>query len=340
MADIIDVAKRANVSKSTVSRVLNNNGYVAKSTREKIEKAIKELNYCPSPFAQNIRTHKTRTIAMMIPDSSNTFYMEIFKAVERITLKNGYMVILCDTRRSADNEYKYAEKLIQRNVDGLIYFAQQKEEKGRNYFVELSKKFPIVFMDYIFSDTPDISCVAMESRECSAEAVKYLYSLGKRRIAYINLPKTNNVTLLRCEGYRQGLRECGLSDIPDLVSLPRSGNNKTLIEVGYAATCDLLKRNRDVDAIMTASDHLAVGVVKCLRHQGVRIPQDIAVIGFDDIDLCEVVSPALTTIRQPIKEMGVSAAELLLEMIREGKILCKKVIYKGELVKRHSTELG
>ncbi len=335
MADILDVAKKAGVSKSTVSRVLNS-GYVSDKTREKVERVMEELQYTPSSFAQNIRTHRTREVAMMIPDPTNTFYMEMFRAVEDVMLENDYMVILCDSKQKTENELKYAEKLRQRNTDGLLYFSQQRIRENEDFFKAFSALTPTIFMDCAFADIEGISCVAMESRSITADVVHYLCRTGRKNIAYINLPKSDNVTLMRCEGYRTGLEECGIRVRPELISQP-ADNNETLVEVGYRTAEELLTCQPQIDAIMTATDHLAVGVIKYLRKKRLRVPEDVSVIGFDDIDLCEIVQPALTTIRQPIREMGYTAAKMLLKMIRGEEEPGRKVIYQGKLVLREST---
>ena len=336
MTDILDVAKKAGVSKSTVSRVLND-GYVSEDTRRKVEQIMKELEYTPSSFAQKIRTHRTREVAMMIPDPTNTFYMEVFRAVEDVMLANDYMVILCDSKRRTENELKYADKLNQRNTDGLLYFTQQRVRENELFFRKFSETTPTVFMDFAFSDIEGSSCVAVEGGSISADAVRYLYRTGRKHIAYINLPKSDNVTLSRCEGYKEGLQACGLAVLPERIILPDESRRRTLIEVGYRAAEELLERSPDIDAIMTASDHLAVGAVRFLRERHVRIPEEISVIGFDDINLCEVVHPTLTTVRQPIREMGVAAAEHLLKMIREEEEAGKKILYQGQLIPREST---
>lgn len=337
MVNILDVAKRAGVSKSTVSRVLNNNGYVAKDTKERIEKVMRELNYTPSSFAQNIRTRRSRTIAMMIPDASNTFYMEIFKVIEDVALRNDYMVILCDTRRSVKNELRYADKLLKRHIDGLLYFTQQRLPENERFFTELSSKIPVVFMDYAFAEVPGVQCVAMGGIECSAQAVEYLYGRGRRHIAYINLPQKHNVTLLRCDGYRQGLEKCGIAVDENMIVTPEVQKKHSLVDVGFSAARTLLKQNKNIDAIMTASDHLAVGAMKYLKSKGKKLPEDISIIGFDDTDICEIVNPALTTIRQPIKNMGKDAAQLLVNLILEKPVKNGSVIYKGEMIERFST---
>ncbi len=336
MADILKVAEQAGVSKSTVSRVLNN-GRVAPETRERVEQVMRELNYRPSSFAQNIRTRRSKEVAVMIPDLSNSFFAEMFRAVEDVMIRNGYMVVLCDTRQSTANEIRYAERLISRHIDGLLYFTQQKEKKNLEYFTALSGTLPMIFMDYAFAENEGIDCIAVESRTITAEAVKALYQAGKRQIAYINLPGRNNVTMVRCEGYRDGLRNCGLPVVKERIVYPGDDAARSLVDTGYEGARQLLAQCRDVDAIMAASDQLAVGVVSYLNSKGIKIPQEIAVMGFDDIDLCQTVSPVLSTIRQPIREMGHAAAERLLERIRTGEPPGKKILFRGELVLREST---
>ena len=334
MVTILDVAKHAGVSKSTVSRVLND-GYVDPKTRRKVERSIAELDYTPSSFAQNIRTRKSKTIAMMIPDSSNMFYMDFFKAAENIALEHEYMIIMCDTKSSPETERIYADKLLKRNIDGLLYFTQSVENE--QYFVELSMKIPVVFMDFAFARNQNISCVATEGIDCSRNAVQFLYKKGKRKIAYINLPKRENITSLRCDGYRLGLKDCGLIYDGSLVEMPKENPQYSMVELGFWATEQLLKRNPDIDAIMTAADTLAIGAIKYLKSRSIEIPGKIGVMGFDDIDLCTVVEPNLTTIMQPIETMGREAANILINQILKLNLSCQKILHNGTIIEREST---
>ncbi len=162
MATIWDVAKLAGVSKSTVSRVINN-GSCSGKARDSVLSAIKMLNYQPSCFAQNIRTQRSMTIALMIPDASNLFYTEIFKAVEEYAYSQKYMVTLCDTQNSPEFEIEYAEKLLSRKIDGLIYGTYKMNARTQDYFVRLSEKLPVVFIDYAFKRYDNI---AMEPGRC------------------------------------------------------------------------------------------------------------------------------------------------------------------------------
>jgi len=271
----------------------------------------------------------------MIPDSSNMFYMDFFKAVEDIALEHGYMIIMCDTKSSSETERIYADKLLKRNIDGLLYFTQQADNE--QYFVELSRKIPVVFMDFAFAGNQNISCVATEGIECSRNAVRFLFHKGRRKIAYINLPKGENITSLRCDGYRMGLADCGLPCDESLVQTPEENPQHTMVELGFVATEQLIKRNPDIDAIMASSDTLAIGAIKYLKSRGIAIPGRISVMGFDDIDLCTVVEPNLTTIMQPIETMGREAANILISQILKLNLSCQKILHNGCIIEREST---
>lgn len=335
MANILDVAKLAGVSKSTVSRVLNNNGYVAEDTRARIEEAIISLNYKPSAFAQSIRTRKTKTLAMMIPDATNTFFMEIFKVIEEVALKYNYLVVLSETGLNAEHEIYYAQNLLEHNVDGLIYFTNRRTEANTEYFCKLAEKIPVIFMDYAFFDVGGINMAACESKEASREACGFLLDCGLKNIGYIDLPGKFSIAGVRCAGYREALSRRG-TDSGRLIIHPEPGA-LTAAETGFKCAEALLAREPMLDGVMAASDQMACGAVKFFNSIGKKIPEEISVIGFDDIDICEIISPMLSTIRQPIKEMGIKAAEQLIGLISGAVSGPEKFIYPGELVLRGTT---
>lgn len=336
MATILDVAKLAGVSKSTVSRVMNNGG-VSPESKKVVLDAIKKLNYQPSYFAKNIRTQKSMTIAFMIPDASNLFYTEMFKAIEKVALKQEYMVTLCDTQNSPAFEIKYAEKLIQRKIDGLIYCTYKMDSESQEYFLQLSKRLPIVFIDHAFKTFKDISIVCTEGHNSSRKAVKFLYHKGKRNIAYINFPKDAQVTIHRFEGYKSGLEDCGLTYNPELVYYPSSNDDIDVRDMGYCGAKELMNTSTAVDAIMVAADPLAVGAMKYLKQQGIKIPEEVSLIGFDNNAICEIIEPSLTTIAQPIKKIGTTASKILLNKINGEANIQDRVIFEGELKQRDST---
>jgi DNA-binding LacI/PurR family transcriptional regulator len=335
MATIWDVAKLAGVSKSTVSRVMNN-GSSSDEARNAVLDAIKKLNYQPSCFAKNIRTQKSMTIALMIPDASNFFYTEMFKAIEQVAYEREYMVILCDTQSSTDAEIAYAEKLLQRRIDGLIYCTYKMDKAAQNYFLALSSKLPVVFADYSFRIYDNISLVATEGYSSSRNGVRFLYHKGCRRIAYINFPKDVHVTYHRYEGYLKGLEDCGLASNPELVYFPPCEHIMSARDMGFNGAKHLFSTGGQVDAIMAAADPIAMGAVKYLKYQGIRIPGEIRVIGFDNNEFCEVIDPPLTTIAQPISRIGTTAAQILFNKIA-GNTAEERVFFDGELIQRDST---
>ncbi|MCD7817563.1 MAG: LacI family transcriptional regulator, partial [Lachnospiraceae bacterium] len=175
MSTIFDVAKYAGVSKSTVSRVLNGEGNVKEETRISVEKAIRELNYTPSYLAQGIRTRKTRTIAMIVPEYTNIFYNEMFRGVEDVALKYGYMVFICNTERSPHSEREYADEILKRNVDGIIYNTYSNSKEMLDFLRELSQKLPVVFTNKIFGEEDDVCYVYTDGFTSNRRAVRYLY---------------------------------------------------------------------------------------------------------------------------------------------------------------------
>ena len=336
---IWNVAKLAGVSKSTVSRVMNN-GCASDDSRKAVYDAIERLNYKPSCFAKNIRTQKSMTIAMMIPDASNLFYTEMYKAVEKVIFEQEYMVILCDTQNSPAYEIKYTEKLLDRKIDGLIYCTYKMNEKTERYFINLSKKLPTVFMDFAFAkfaEKEDISLVVTEGFNSTRSAVKFLFNKGRRKIAYINFPNDTQITMPRFEGYVKGLADCGLPFREEFVYFPVPEQELKVLDLGYAGARKLMGAEEVPDAIMVAADPLAIGALKYFKENKIKIPQDISIIGFDNNDVCTLVEPNLTTIAQPTQELGVRAAQLLLNKLNGLQPKEERIIFEGKLIQRGTT---
>lgn len=336
MVSIWDVAKLAGVSKSTVSRVINNCS-CSPETREAVLNAVKKLNYQPSYFAKNIRTRKSLTIAFMVPDVSNFFYTEMFKTIEDVAYSRDYMVTLCDTQNSPEVEIKYANKLLSRKIDGLIYGTYKMNAKTQDYFVTLSETLPIIFIDYAYNRYDKIPLIATEGFNSSREAVKFLYRKGKRTIAYVNFARDVEVTHLRYEGYRKGLEDCGLPFSSNLVYFPETKGDNFGMTIGFEGAKELLKNNSNIDAFMAAADQLAVGVIKYLKQEGIKIPGEISVIGFDNNQICEIIEPTLTTIAQPIKQIATTATQVLLNKIYGINNDQERIIFDGTLIQRNST---
>lgn len=338
MYTILDVAKLAGVSKSTVSRVITGNGVVKSETRNNVLDAIKELNYTPSYFAQGIKTGKTKTLAMLIPDYSNLYYGEMFRGIEKVALENGYMVLICNTDKSSTRERLYAEELLKREVDGIIYNTYKRSKGNIEYFTNLSKIMPVIFMDYIQEKDIEVPYVLSEGYESSKKAAKYLINKGKKRIGYIRVPPYISVVQHRYKGYKQGLIESGIEPDGDIVyQCPDNEVGKTHLEVGFEGAKALMNKPNPPDAIMTSTDIMAVGAIKYLNGAGYKIPRDVSVIGFDNIALATIVEPNLTTISQPTRKIGEEAAKILLAKINGDEDVKDQLMFEPELIIREST---
>lgn len=337
MSTIFDVAKAAGVSKSTVSRVLNREDGVKEETRIAVEKAIKELKYSPSYFAQGIRTGRTKTIAMMVPEYTNIFYSEMFRGVEDVALNYGYMVLVCNTERHANAEVEYTKELLKRKVDGIIYNTYSNSDEMLAYLKQLSSQLPVVFTNKIFSQDEDVAYVYTDGYSGNRKAVHYLHERGKHKIGYIRNTSDISVIEERYEGYLQGLRDCGLLHREEFVYRIMQSKEPDYIKLGQEAAEYYIGLEERPDAILAAIDTLAIGCVQRLQKRGLRIPQDMNVIGFDNISLSEMIEPPLTTISQPIRRMGQKAAEIVIAKI-EGRETDDKIVFDGELIVRETTD--
>ncbi len=337
MVKIVDVAKEAGVSKSTVSRVLNNDKSVNEKTRALVTEVIKRMNYSPSYFAQGIRTRKTNTIALLVPEYSNFFYAEMFRGAEDVALKNKYMILVCSTLSRSISEIDYIRALLRRSVDGIIYNTYSAERDTIEYLKEVAEKIPVVLMNKTISDHPGFSYVYTDGYESTRNAVKYLFERGKRKIGYIRNAQNISITDDRFEGYLQGLRDCGLMcDKAHLYQIKRM-DEPDYIRLGRLAGAQIAAQKERPDAVLSAIDMLAIGCIKELQKNGVRVPEEISVVGFDNISLGELIEPELTTIAQPTRELGQKATELLIGKIG-GKQAEDHVKFEGKLIVRNSTD--
>jgi LacI family transcriptional regulator len=339
MPNIWDVAKIAGVSKSTVSRVINKSGSVKEDTQIAVNDAIKKLNYSPSYFAQGIRTGKTRTIALLVPDHSNTFYNEMLRGVEEVMLKHDYMTLVCYTVKCPSREINYGKELVKRNVDGIIYNTYEKNKKSFDYFLNLSKSMPVIFMDNIAPPNENVSFVLTEGRESTKKATLYLYNKGCRRIAYLRVPPKISVINQRFEGYSEGIFESGVGFDEKLVyNSDVNGGESSYIEMGINGARYLMSLENPPDAIMASIDTMAIGAIKYLKSAGYSVPGDVKVIGYDNIDLCTLIEPTLTTIAQPIYRLGTEAANILINKIKGESSIKDQIVFDAELIIRESTE--
>jgi len=332
MANIFDVAKLASVSKTTVSRVINKQGPVRKSTRERIIKAMKTLNYSPNYFAKGMRTNKTRTIGVVVPDIANPFYPEMLKGIEDVTHAESFMKILCSTNEDADRELWYLKNLVDRSIDGLIMCTWSKEDRNMVYLEELGKSIPIVFMDYIMKSEP-VSYVITDGFTSSRFATNYLLKKGKKKIGYIRGLSRFPAGYERFLGYKAAFKDHNLPVDPSLVF-----EGEYHKQGGYDGAEYFMGLSHPPDAIMTASDIMAIGSIFYLKEHRIGIPEEVSVVGFDNMEMCTLVDPALTTIAQPIRKLGKTAAEILINSVIDGTIPQAQVILDNTLIIRKSLD--
>lgn len=333
MATIKDVAERAGVSVMTVSRVINNNGYVSRATKEKVEKAMEELGYVPNALAHGLITKRTHVLGLIVSDITNPFFTTIVRGVEDLAIKNGFNIILCNTDEDVEKEKKYIELLLRKRVDGIIL---SPADCSRRDSVDqiIRRNVPLVLIDRCIKGL-DIDCVYSDSTFGAYELTKYLISLGHRRIGIIVGPKRISTAVERIEGYKRALNEANITLDNSLIKW----GEKYSREDGYSHTLTLLKMDNPPTAIFGGNRLITVGILRAIRELGLRIPEDISVISFDEVEDISVTNPFLTVVSQNPYTIGMIATELLLKRIREGGRFIdppKNIILKPEIIIRKS----
>ncbi|TXC90988.1 LacI family transcriptional regulator [Metabacillus litoralis] len=326
MSTIKQVAQEAGVSVATVSRVLNSNGYVNEETRKKVLQTIEKLNYKPNAVARSLFKKQSKTIALIVPNISNPFFPEVARAIEDVMSGKEYTLILCNSDDKEEKEQHYFEMMKQKYVDGVIIATSTVRPK----YIEKSG-IPIVAVDRFINE--DIPYVSVNNTAGAIQAVRYLKSTGCKKIAHIRGPEYIHNSEERYQGYLKEVQGEGWFH-PELIV---NGNFES--ETTIKATEKLLTKYPDIDSIFAGNDYMALSVIKAALRMGKRIPEDLSVIGFDGINLSKLTNPELTTIEQPIYDIGYKAAELLLDVI-EGRPLTKiqheldVSLYEGQTTKR------
>ena len=327
---IKDIAKAANVSIATVSRVINNkNQGVGQETREKILKIIEDLNYYPNRIARGMVTKQSNMLGLILPDISNPFFPDLVRGVEDTASNFGYNIVLCNADNNKDKEEAYIRVLKENNAAGIFYISViRKNDNNIKHLLE--GRIPFVLMDRRVN-VENVPKVYTDNVTGMSEMVEYLIQHGHRKIAYISGPKYNSSSEQRLKGYTMALSHAGISLEPALI---REGDY--MIDSGYQLMTELLDQGRDFTAIACANDMMAVGALEVLKARGIKVPEEISITGYDDIFMSTVTSPKLTTVAQPKYEMGCIAAELLIKLVRGQHITEKEVILHSKLAIRES----
>ncbi|MFZ4832208.1 ribose operon transcriptional repressor RbsR [Rouxiella sp. Mn2063] len=331
MATMKDVAREAGVSTSTVSHVINNNRFVSEAIRDKVNAAIDQLNYAPSALARSLKLNQTRTIGMLLTASSNPFYSEVVLGVERSCYERGYSLILCNTDGDEERMNRSIETLLQKRVDGLIMMCTENHcpsQDALNRYPSL----PIVMMDWSpFDGANDI--IQDNALIGGKMATQYLIDQGYTRIACITGPLDKTTAQQRLAGFRQAMHEANLDILP---GYEVSGDFE--FAGGLSAMQQLLALAAPPDAVFASNDAMAVGVYQAVYQQGLSIPGDIAVMGYDDIQLAQYMTPPLTTIHQPKDELGELAIDTLLHRLQAPDTEAQVLSLTPELIIRGSVD--
>jgi LacI family transcriptional regulator, repressor for deo operon, udp, cdd, tsx, nupC, and nupG len=327
MVRISDVAKLANVSTATVSRVLSNSGNVKKETTEKVLEAIQKLNYQPNMLARQLRKLETKTILVVVPDITNTFFSKVLRGIEHVAIENDYQVLLGDTGNNIERERGYLNILRQRKADGMILLTARLES---HLLEEIASEFPVVLAcEYLEGST--IPTVSIDNISSARKATEYLINLGHRRIGFISGPLNVILSRDRLKGFRQAMAQ---HNIPIESFLVQEGDFS--FESGYNMMMKFLALDQPPTAVFASNDEMAIGAIKAIKSKGLRVPDDISVVGFDDIQFASIYEPALTTISQPMFEIGKKAMELLIKLMNKDKLEKSQYILEDQLVIRET----
>ena len=327
---IKDIAKEVGLSAMAVSKALNNKSGVKPETREKILQAAKRLNYKPNTIAKSLKLNRTKTIGIIVSDSSQNFLAKVIRGIEDAAEKEGYSIILCNTDSNIDKEKKAINVLVNKRIDGIILVSSMLTGKEHIQFLEE------IGVPYLFlvrrSESSDVDCVVNDNVLGSYLIISYLIKSSDTKIHFLNLTENSPSAQDRLRGYKKALEEKGIPYDPSIIY-----NVKPEIEEGYIAMRQLLEKDESVRTVFCGCDVIAIGAMEALIEKGIKIPQDIRVAGYDDIEFAAYLRVPLTTVSQPKYLIGTKGVEILLRKIRKQTEDVQTVVLRPSLVIREST---
>jgi LacI family transcriptional regulator len=323
-----EVAQLAGVSTATVSNALNETKYVSEEVKDKINRAIEELNYQPNIVAKSLRVQESRIIGVLISDVANPFFSIVVRGIEEELSKSNYSILLCNTDSSVEKERKYLEVMIGKRVDGLVVSSAG---NTGDYFRSLDKTgVPIVFLnrcpEFMNSDV-----IMTNNIQGAYSATEHLIRHGYGKIAIITGPSSISTGKDRLIGYKRALEDYGVA-----LSDPLVKEGSFTIQSGYDKMKELMEQDSKPDAVFISNNSMTLGAYKYLKEAGIRIPDQIAVLGYDDPDWADIVEPPITTVRQPAYQLGVHAANLMLARINEKQVKREIMYMDTTLIIRRS----
>jgi LacI family transcriptional regulator len=332
MPTIRDVAKRADVAPITVSRVVNNSGYVSPHTRKLVETAIVELQYVPNFLARSLRSKQTKTIALVLTDITNPFFTTMARGVEDVANEHGFNVIFCNTDESEAKQSKYLTILLQKQVDGILLVPARSTVKSVKLIQQQGVEVVVLDRQVPYAQVDVVRC---DSEQGAYHLTRYLLKLGHQRVAILTGPEGVSTATDRVAGYRRALVEVG-KEITEALIL----HGEFTQAGGYTMMQQILAVSPQPSAIFAANNFIALGALRALRDADIRVPEDMALVAFDDLPLALVLDPFLTVVAQPSYEIGKRATELLLaRLTKEASPEYQQVILSTEMIVRQSSGL-
>lgn len=328
---IVDVAKACNVSVATVSRVINGNYPVKRETKEKVLKVIEELQYKPNIQARDLIKQKSSTIGVVVPSISNMFFTNVINGIESYYEKSDYSIFLCITEHDKDKEVSRINELVSRNVAGIIIVDPGIENVESKYFNDIAKSIPMVFVNR-YSQSSFISSVCNDQEEGSKVALNYLLSNNNKNIAFIRGDNSYSYDIKE-KVYREIMKDINNLNEEFIVNIGH-GNSIQTVNKTMEKGLKLLSENKDITGIFACNDLMAIGIMNACKKLNINVPRDLSIIGYDNIELSEMVEPKLTTIDQNMFLLGENAAILLNEKIDNKNKYSKNIVLRNHLIKR------
>ncbi|WP_430907548.1 LacI family DNA-binding transcriptional regulator [Maribacter sp. 2-571] len=332
---IHEIARELNLDSSTVSRALNNSDRVTKKTIDRVTRKAEEMGYRRNLMASNLRKKKSNTIGVIVPRISRYFFSSTIAGIDEAAFAAGYNVIICQSLEELEREQGIISNLMANQVDGVLISVSMETKNGRHLKQLRDSGIPLIFFDRHLKELEGSGKVLINDEDAAAKATGHLIEIGCKKIAHFTGPSTLQIYKSRLKGYRSGLRKYQLPYDPDLVVSSRLSEKDGIMSVKK-----ILEKNSEIDGIFSANDVAAIGAMKYLKSIGKKIPDDIALVGFSNEPISEVIEPALTTIDQSPYEIGKIACSLLIEQIgnKTSDANSRTIILESTLLERDSTK--
>jgi len=330
---LADIAKKLKISSSTVSRALSDHPDISKDTKEKVKELAEKLNYVPNPIAQSLKKNRTSTIGILVPEIKHDFFSSAISGIEEVAYQHGYTIILNQSNESYEREVVNTNTLMHHRVAGVIASISQNTINGDHFNLLLERNIPLVFFDRVCEDV-HANKVVIDDENSAYRAVRFLIDKGYKKIAHFAGPKELYICKKRLNGYKTALSDAGLQIQSDLILYGGLHESD-----GYHSMDILITNNMIPDSVFCINDPVAIGAFQRIKEAGLKIPEDIGILGFSNNKITSLVDPPITTVNQPSYEMGKKAAEILIDLIKhKNKIReASTIILEAELIIRDST---